>query len=99
MKEENDVSEDRMFSSASVVFTERGIEDGTEDLPYSTITDPYTQSKAKAEQLVLAANGRRVTSPLQPLNSPTSRRRSRSSSSNNESNNLLSCSFSFFVTS
>jgi ABC-type Na+ efflux pump permease subunit len=93
LKNENDVSEGRMFSSASVVFTERGVENGTEDLPYSTITDAYTQSKAKAEQLILAANGRRVTSPLQTLHSPTSRRRSRSSSPNTESDNLLS----FFV--
>jgi nucleoside-diphosphate-sugar epimerase len=67
-------------SSASVVFTESGVENGTEDLPYSALLDAYTQSKAKAEQLVLAANGRRVTPPLQTVASPTSRRRSRSSS-------------------
>lgn len=94
-------------STASVVFNERGVEDGTEELPYSTLNDPYTQSKAKAEQVVLAANGRRLNSTQQELNSPTTRRRRRSQSgstatddnNNNNSDDLFiqNILFLFFV--
>lgn len=46
-------------SSASVVFDGTDLADADERLPYSkTPVDAYTDSKAKAEAAVLAANGK-----------------------------------------
>jgi sterol-4alpha-carboxylate 3-dehydrogenase (decarboxylating) len=44
-------------SSSGVVFDGRDIVNGDENLPYpKTVLDPYTASRALAEQLIIAAN-------------------------------------------
>jgi sterol-4alpha-carboxylate 3-dehydrogenase (decarboxylating) len=56
-------------SSAGVVFEGRDIADADEQTPYPrTALDVYTETKAEAEQLVIAANGKHglLTVSLRP---------------------------------
>jgi sterol-4alpha-carboxylate 3-dehydrogenase (decarboxylating) len=56
-------------SSAGVVFVGEDLENATEDLPYPTVPmDPYNETKALAEQMVIAANGQNglMTVALRP---------------------------------
>lgn len=67
--QENDVTALIYTSTMDVVYSGRAIRDGDESLPYpATHMDAYARSKAGAEQLVLAANGRNGlrTSVLRP---------------------------------
>jgi sterol-4alpha-carboxylate 3-dehydrogenase (decarboxylating) len=46
-------------SSAGVVFTGADLANAAEDMPYPAVAmDVYNETKARAEQLVVAANGR-----------------------------------------